>query len=48
MKLEAFDSSYFQGKNFSGGDVFQNMFVYQPIFNTLESKKDKGTGYVVG
>ena len=48
MKLEAFDSSYFQGKNFFGGDVFQNMFVYQPIFNTLESKKDKGTGYVIG
>ena len=24
------------------------MLVYQPTFNTLELKKDKGTGYVIG
>ena len=24
------------------------MFVYQPIFNTFDLKKDKGTEYVIG
>ena len=28
-------------------DGSENMFVYQPIFDTLELKKDKGTDYVV-
>ena len=40
MKLRAFDSSYFCGKTFSGDDGFQNVFVYQPRFNTLEIKKN--------
>ena len=45
VKLQAFDSSYFYGKNVFGDDGFQSMFVYQPTFNTLESKKEKGIGY---
>ena len=34
-------------KYFFGDDVFQNMFVYQPTFNMLELKEDKGTDYVI-
>ena len=45
--LEAFDSSCFHGKNLFGDDGFQNIFVYQPTFNTLELKKDKGTEFVI-
>ena len=48
MKLEPLDSSYFHSKTFFGDDGFQNMFVYQATFNTLEFKKDKGTDYVIG
>ena len=33
------------GKIF-GDDCFHNMFAYQPTFNTIELKKDKGTNYV--
>ena len=40
MQLQAF--------NFFGDDDFQNMFVYQPTFNTLKLKKDKNTEYVIG
>ena len=47
VKLEAFDSSYFHGRTFFGNDISQNMFVYQPKFDTLEIKKDKGTAYVI-
>ena len=48
LKLKAFDSSCFHGKNCFCNDDFQKMFVYQPKFNTLELKKDKGTHYVIG
>ena len=33
-------------KTFFGCDGFQNMFVYQPTFNMLELKEDKGTEYI--
>ena len=36
MKLRAFDSSYFLGKICLGNDCLQNMFVYQPTFNTFK------------
>ena len=42
VKHEAFDSSYFHGKNFFGYDGFQNMFVYQLTFNMLELKNRQG------
>ena len=32
---------------FVGDDGSQNMFVYQPTLDTLESKKDKGTDYIL-
>ena len=48
MKLQVFYSSYFHGKNYFGDDGFQNMFVYQVTFNTLELIKDKSTDYVIG
>ena len=36
-------------KKFLGDDGFQNMFIYQPLFDTttLELKKYKGTDYVL-
>ena len=46
VKLEVFDSSYFQSKIFDGDDRFQNMFVYQPILKILELK-NKVTDYVL-
>ena len=39
---------FFLGKKIFGVDGFQNMFVYQPILNTLELKEDKGTEYALG
>ena len=39
--MQALDLSYFLG-SFFGDDSFQNMFVYQPTFNTLESRKRQG------
>ena len=36
-----FHSSYFPGEIFFGDDGFQNMFVYQLTFNTLELKKTR-------
>ena len=33
---------------FTSNDGSQNMFVYQPTFNVLELKIDKGTEYVIG
>ena len=33
---------------FKSNDGSQNMFVYQPTFNVLELKIDKGTEYVIG
>ena len=29
-------------------DGFQNMFLYQPTFNVLELKIDKGTEHIIG
>ena len=40
-KLQTFDLSYIFGKNFFGYDDFQNMFVYQPAFSTLNVKENK-------
>ena len=45
MKLQAFDSSYFHAKTFSGDDCFQNIFF---LLFSLELNKDKGTDYVIG
>ena len=41
MKLESFDSSYFNFRIFFGGNGFQNMFMYQTTFSTLELKRTK-------
>ena len=48
LKLQAFDSSYFRVKKSVGNDGLQNMFVYQPIFNMLELKKDNSTDHFTG
>ena len=32
--------------SFFGGDGFQNMFVYQPAFSTMNLKEGKGSEYV--
>ena len=48
MKRQECDSSCFLGKNFLCDDFIQNMFVYQPPFNTSELEKDQSTEYVVG
>ena len=34
-----FDLSYSLGKNLFGDDGFQNLFFYQPIFDSLELKE---------
>ena len=39
-KLQAFDSSYFWGKNFFGDYGLQNTFFYQPTFNMLEENHE--------
>ena len=44
MKLDAFDASYFCGKNLFVDDGYSNNAVYQPRLDTLELK-DKGTNY---
>ena len=42
------DYNFFIGRiYFTSNDGSQNTFVYQPIFDTLELKKDKGTDYVL-
>ena len=46
--LQTFDLSIFLIKFFFSDDGFQNMFVYQPTFNMLELREDKGTVYVIG
>ena len=33
---------------FTSDDGYQNMFVYQPTFNVLELKIEKGIVYVIG
>ena len=45
-KLWIFSFIYFLGMSFFGGDGFQNMFVYQPAFSTLNLKEGKGSEYV--
>ena len=42
------DYNFFIGRiYFTSNDGSQNTFVYQPTFDTLELKKDKGTDYVL-
>ena len=41
IKLQTYDLSYFLGRNSFGDNSFQNTFVYQPKFNTLELKKTR-------
>ena len=36
------------GKPFFGDNGFQNIFVYQRTFYTLELQIDKGTNYIIG
>ena len=38
-KLQTFDLNFFLDKIFFGLDGFQNMFVYQPKFNTIDVKQ---------
>ena len=47
-KLKTHVLSCFLGKILFDDDDFQNIFVYQPTFNTLELKKDKSTKHVIG
>ena len=50
VKFRTFDSIYFHGKHFFVMMVFENMLVYQSVFNltNLKLKKDKNTEYVIG
>ena len=41
VKLQTHDLSYFLDRIFFGDDCFQNMFVYQLTFNTLQLKKTR-------
>ena len=43
VKLQTHSLSFFLGKNFFGDDGLKNKLTYQPILDTLELKKDKGT-----
>ena len=47
VKLQTHDLSYFLGKTCFDNDDIENMFLYQPTFNTLESTTDKGIDYVI-
>ena len=42
VKLKTYDLTYFLGKNIFSDQGPQNMFVYQPTYNTLELREDKG------
>ena len=42
VKLKTYDLTYFLGKNIFSDQGSQNMFVYQPTYNTLELREDKG------
>ena len=43
------DYNFFLGRIcFTSNDGSQNMFVYQPSFNLLKLKIDKGTVYIIG
>ena len=49
MKIHPFDLIFsLLVKRFIGDDGFQNMFIYQPTFSTLELKKGKYSKYVIG
>ena len=39
VKMQTYDLSYFLARSSFGDDSFQYMFVYQPIFRTLQLKK---------
>ena len=42
------DYYFFSGRiYFTSNDGSQNIFVYQPILDTLELKREKGTDYVL-
>ena len=46
-RLTTKDYNFFLGRlYFASNDGLQNMFVYQPTFDTLELKKGEGTDYV--
>ena len=46
--LTAKDYYFFLSRiDFTSNDEFQNKFVYQPIVDSLELRKDKGTEYIV-
>ena len=46
--LTAKDYYFFLSRiDFTSNDQFQNKFVYQPILDSLELRKDKGTEYIV-
>ena len=46
-RLTTKDYNFFLGRlYFTSNDGLENMFVYQPTFDTLELKKGKGTDYV--
>ena len=46
--LTAKDYYFFLSRiDFTSNDEFQNKFVYQPILDSLELRKDKGTEYIV-
>ena len=46
--LTAKDYYFFLSRiDFTSNDEFQNNFVYQPILDSLELRKDKGTEYIV-
>ena len=47
MNLQTSNLSYYIGKKVFSNDGFQNMFDYQPIFNMLELKKEKGADYII-
>ena len=42
VKLKTYDLTYFLGKNIFSDQGSPNMFVYQPTYNTLELREDKG------
>ena len=46
--LTAKDYYFFLSRiDFTSNDEFRNKFVYQPILDSLELRKDKGTEYIV-
>ena len=47
MNVQARGINYFFAKNLFGDDGPQNIFGYQPTFDTLELKKDKSTDYAL-